>query len=249
MNAFSNDRGQTKAEEEPTRGDVPALAGLILGVGAVGAAMTRLPWQVILISGILAGVAGTVAVVRAGKVSKNRVAKLTGWGGLLLGGFSMTAGLFLAPAAIPRRNTQDLMISTALESAILNFHVEYDDLPDVGRHIVTTDSPDGVRLLKILLGMKDVSVAPQNTRGIKLLSVREGKNRRNGLIYTEDGMSLIGLFDVYGNGYTVVLNAKPGEPLRFPFGKKTIELAGRNCAVFSPGKDGKTGTADDVTTW
>jgi hypothetical protein len=152
--------GGRTTEEEPTRGDIPALAGLILGVGAVSAAITGLPWQLILIAGLLAGVAGTFAVVRAGKASKNRLARLTGWGGLLLGGFSMAAGLLQAPTANPRRNTKDLMAATALESAIHNFHVEYDALPDVGRHIVTTDSPDGVRLLKILLGMEDVFRCP-----------------------------------------------------------------------------------------
>lgn len=240
---------RTTAEEEPGKGDVPALAGLILGVGTVGAALTGLPWQMILVAGLLAGVTGTFAVVRAGKVSKNRVARLTGWGGLLLGGFSMAAGLSLAPTANPRRRTKDLMTATNLESAIRNFRVEYDVLPDVGRHIVTTDSPDGVTLLKILLGMEDVSVPSQNTRGIRLLSAREGKNRRNGLIYTVDGKSVEGLFDVYGNGYTVVLNTRHGEPLHVPYGKKTIEFRGRDCAVFSPGRDGKPETKDDVRTW
>jgi len=240
--------GQTTVEE-PRSGDIPALVALIFGVGAVGAVIVRLPWQLILIAGLLAGVAGTFAVVRAGKVPGNRITRLSGLGGLLLGGLTMTAGLFQAPTANPHRKTKDLMIAMALNSAIQNFSDEYDALPDVGRDSVTTDSPDGVQLLKILLGIEDSSAAPQNTRSIRFLSVREVRNRRLGLIYTENGTSVEGLFDAYGNGYIVVLQVKPGEPLLVPFGKKTIKLIGRDCAVFSPGKDGRPGTFDDVKTW
>lgn len=241
--------GQATVGNEPRKGYIPALAALILGVGAVGAAILMLPWQVILIAGVLAGAAGAFAMVRAGEAPVNRFVRLTGLGGLLLGGTPIVAGLFQAPTITTCGKMMDLSIATALESAVQNFRIEYGALPDVSRNIVATDSPDGLRLLKILLGMEDPTISHQNTRDIKFLSVPEGKNRRRGLIYTENGKSLEGLFDAYGNGYTVVLQVKSEEPLRLSFGKKVIELKGRDCAVFSPGKDGKPGTSDDVTTF
>ena len=45
------------------------------------------------------------------------------------------------------------------------------------------------------------------------------------------------------------INVKKEDKLRFKFGSRIIELPGRLAAAYSPGKDGKPGTSDDVITW
>lgn len=141
-----------------------------------------------------------------------------------------------------------LATATALESAVNSFYYEYDKLPDVADRI-TTNSPQGVELLHILLGLKEKSANPQNSRQIKFLSIREGKNRKNGLMYSQSGDSVEGLFDPWGNPYTVILYTGHDELLRFKIATKDIELKGRRVAVFSPGADQKEGTDDDIRTW
>lgn len=120
-------------------------------------------------------------------------------------------------------------------------------MPD-GEERVVTGSTQGVDFLNVLLGWEGESTAKLNVRDIKFLSVRESKNRKNGLSYGTSGI-LDGLFDPYGNAYTVFLNTEGGENLWFEIAGETVELAGRRVAVVSPGKDGKLGTSDDIKTW
>jgi hypothetical protein len=141
-----------------------------------------------------------------------------------------------------------LAIAEALELAATNFFIEYDKLPDVGAR-VTTNTPHGVELLNILLGIKERSANPQNDRQIKFLSLREGRNRKNGLLYSTSGNSVEGLFDSWGNPYTVILGSDDDEVLRFKVATEEIELKGRRVAVFSPGPDQEEGTGDDIRTW
>jgi len=141
----------------------------------------------------------------------------------------------------------ELATANALESAANNFFIEYGALPKVGSR-VRTDTPEGVRFLKILLGVENTD-KPRNTRAIKFLSVREGKQKRNGLMYAADGKSVEGLYDPWGSPYTVILDTEDGKHFRFTLGSKTIDLKARQAAACSPGPDQKLGTADDVTTW
>jgi hypothetical protein len=165
------------------------------------------------------------------------------------------AGTLLAFAALYQtsrqqlttcKRTSQLQMATALETAIYNFHTEYGKLP-ITENRVKTDTPSGITLLTVLLGLEK-SGEHQNTRDIKFLSVREGKNRKNGLIYSESGDSIKGLFDPWGNPYTVVLDTDLDEILRFKLGGKDIELKNRRVAAFSPGPDHQEGTSDDVRT-
>ena len=148
----------------------------------------------------------------------------------------------------PHGKSPSLASAHALESAINNFYTEYGDLPYVGNQ-VTTDTPDGLRLLNVLLGLERDVAKHKNTRNIKFLSVKIGKDKRNGLIYTSSGTSVEGLYDLWGNPYAVVLDADFDEHLQFNYGAKPVELKGRHVAIYSPGKDKKAGTSDDIKTW
>ncbi len=158
--------------------------------------------------------------------------------------------MFTAGHVDPRPNRSKYALATAIaiESAVINFQTEYGALPDAASH-VTTDSSEGINLLSILLGLEPQIQKPQNTRGIKLLYVKEGKDRKNGLIYSESGTSIEGLFDPWGNPYTIELDTQNAGHLHFTIGNKTIELKNRRVAAYSPGPDGKLGTKDDVITW
>lgn len=146
------------------------------------------------------------------------------------------------------KRTTQLVMATAVESAVSNFFTEYGKFPAAGAK-VTTDTPEGIRLLQVLLGREGAGAGSQNPRSIKFLAVKSGKDKRNGLACTADGKSLEGLFDPWGNPYTVEIDADCNELLEFQLGSKTVKLKGRRAAVHSPGPDRKPGTSDDVTTW
>lgn len=140
------------------------------------------------------------------------------------------------------------MAVTSLESAVNNFFTEYGKLPTVGSK-VTTDSPEGIQLLHVLLGIELMAENPQNARKVKFLAVKEGKKKRGGLIYAADGRTVEGLYDSWGNPYTVEIDTDYNETLEFKRGSRTETLKGRRVAVHSPGPDCIHGTRDDVTTW
>lgn len=137
----------------------------------------------------------------------------------------------------------------SLATAADQFFTEYSKLPGVpGR--VTTDSGEGIRLLNILMGNKPQDAAAENERFIRFLALREGRNNRGGVIYASTGSgSAVGLYDEWGNPFTVVLDTDGDEVLKFKLGSKKMRLEGRRVAVVSPGRDGKLGTSDDVKTW
>lgn len=147
----------------------------------------------------------------------------------------------------PTNSSRSLQLAIALEAAVNNFFTEYGKLPDVGTHL-TTDTENGVKFLNILLGIEELTDKAQNPRKIKFLGVREGKNKKGGIIY-DSSNKVQGLYDAWGNPYTVEINVSAQEPLRFMVGSRRVELKHRRPAAYSPGPDGKLGTADDVTTW
>lgn len=138
--------------------------------------------------------------------------------------------------------------ASAVEGAVIGYYNEYGSLPDVG-YKVTTNTGDGIRFLNIMLGLEGDSNKVQNTRGLKLLTVKETKTRSNGLLFKTSGRSAEGLYDAWGQPFTVVFDIQYDERLRFPLGSKTITLNARRCAVYSPGADKKLGTADDIKSW
>jgi len=84
---------------------------------------------------------------------------------------------------------------------------------------------------------------------MKLLSVKETKEKSGGLHFNSTGRAAEGLYDSWGNPFTVELDVKYEERLRVSIGSKTTILNGRRCAIYSPGQDKKFGTADDIKTW
>jgi hypothetical protein len=173
-------------------------------------------------------------------------------GGIVLGCFLALVGLgelFTPNRAITKaKKVTSLATATALEIAINSIYTEYGKLPNAGG-LVTTDSPEGLKLLNILLGLDAKSDDALNSRAIKFLSVKEGKNRKNGLVFAADGNSLEGLYDPWGIPYTVVLDTDYDERLQFKWGTQSVDLKKRRAAVFSTGPDQLLGTADDIATW
>lgn len=111
----------------------------------------------------------------------------------------------------------------------------------------TTNSADGIKILNILAGNED----QVNTRQVKYLTTTEAKGKKGGLVYNQSGREVTGMFDPWGNPYTVVLDTNYEERLEVSLGgsRAKVPLNGRRCAVYSPGQDKKLGTGDDVKTW
>ena len=168
------------------------------------------------------------------------------------------AGFAAGNAAIQKaKRTTALATATALESAVANFYTEYGSMPTSASTDETletgTSSGPGADLLKALLGQETIA-APINTRGIKFLSVKEGKAKRNGLMYgTGNPPAVEGLFDPWGGPYHITLDADYDEIVEAaPSAGGKIKLNGRRAVAWSNGADGTKGggkTADDVKTW
>jgi hypothetical protein len=86
--------------------------------------------------------------------------------------------------------------------------------------------------------------------------VKEGKAKKNGLIYNSAGTTVEGLYDPWGGTYKVMLDADYDEKVApLPKGGGTrVTLNGRRAAVWSDGADGVVKSAngkttDDVKTW
>ena len=172
------------------------------------------------------------------------------------------AGFAAGNAAILKaRKVTSLASATGIESAVSNFFTEYGSMPidgDADKE-VKTDSADGKKLVTVLMGFEGTGTNVLNTRGVKFLSVREGKKKgtkgSNGLIYSTDGKSVEGLYDPWGGGYYVMLDLNYNEqvegiPNTVLNGGKTLN--GRRVAVWSLGADGVSGKGtknDDVVTW
>lgn len=164
------------------------------------------------------------------------------------------AGFAAGNAAIQKaKKTTALATATAIESAINNFYTEYGAMPTTATTDETVTTKDD-KLIKVLLGL-ETGTNTLNTRNIKFLSVKEGKAKKNGLIYNTAGTAVEGLYDPWGGWFNVTMDADYDETLR---GVKTaagtaITLNGRRAAVWSNGADGVKGSGgtsgDDVKTW
>jgi prepilin-type N-terminal cleavage/methylation domain-containing protein len=151
------------------------------------------------------------------------------------------------------KRTTSMAAARGVESAVNNYFTEYGSMPGDGTEsadtTVKTNTPAGVNLLKVLLGIDTVI----NTRGVKFLSITEGKSNANGLMYNATGDTVTGLYDPWGGPYNVVLDFDFDEkvkPLTAAEAAKTLN--GRRVAVWSNGADGVNGggkAEDDVKTW
>jgi prepilin-type N-terminal cleavage/methylation domain-containing protein len=167
------------------------------------------------------------------------------------------AGFAAGNAAILRaRKATALATATAIESAVNNFYTEYGSMPTSSSSTQDdTVETDNVQFLNILLGQEGTGTNVLNTRAIRFLSVKEGKGKKNGLIYNSGGATVLGLYDPWGGTFKVKLDLDYDEKVSNvkPESKnaKTVTLNGRRVAVWSEGADfeDKDTAADDVLSW
>jgi hypothetical protein len=162
--------------------------------------------------------------------------------GLVMGytGSLLIVGGFIAgDAALTKaKKVTALAMAVGIESAVNNFHTEIGEMPSKTEII---DTSKDTSLAKALRGDDDPT---RNPRKIRFLAVKEAKLNKNGL----DPVTLK-IFDPWGHGYQVILNTRYTEQITVTRGGTTETLKGRRVVVFSVGKDGVAGTADDVKTW
>jgi prepilin-type N-terminal cleavage/methylation domain-containing protein len=160
------------------------------------------------------------------------------------------AGFSAGNAAIQKAKKLTAQAScTAIETAVNNYFTEYGSMPKEGTGTPTIDTINDLDFLEVLLGLDTT----MNTRGIKFLSVKEGKSEKNGLIYAKSGNTIEGLYDPWGGPYNVMLDLDYEEKLTpAPKAGGGAQLNGRRVAVWSDGADGVDGkgkSTDDVKTW
>lgn len=167
------------------------------------------------------------------------------------------AGFAAGNAAIQKaKKVTTLATCTSIESAVNNFYTEYGSMP---KDAMTTDTKVDSKdkpFLNALLGL-ETGTTIMNARGVKFLSVKEGKAKAgggtNGLVYT--GTTIVGIFDPWGGLFSVMLDGDYDEKITVQTAAATSPktLNGRRCAAWSNGADGVSGTGgrvgDDVITW
>ena len=152
------------------------------------------------------------------------------------------AGFAAGNAAITKaKRVTTLATAVAIEMAVNNFITEYGTMPSNGSTDTTLTTITDTGLLEVLLGLE----GKLNTRSIKFLSVKEGREKKNGLAYSSNGRGVVGLYDPWGGGYKVRLDLDSDEKL--DMGGETLD--NRRVAVLSDCPDRKAGTKDDVKTW
>lgn len=217
------------------------------------------------IVGFVVPIVASIAGIIMGHIAKARICKSSGamggggvaTAGLIVGYFSLVFTLVLvalsfagADAAIRKaRTTEGRIAASSMAVAVNNFYAEYNRLPDLSNEL-RTDTGEGVELLRILLAQEGTGDDVENPRGINFLSMKEGKGQRGGLYYgTGNSNQVQGLYDPFGEPYTVVLNTEYEDVLTFRVDSKTYNLRGEQVAIYSPGADGELGTVDDITSF
>ena len=142
-------------------------------------------------------------------------------------------------------------VASSIISAVDSFQSEYGALPvpagnsgKDGGSLFRTDSGDGVKILNILVGKEDEI----NTRKVQYLKTKEGKAKKDGLIYNSQGTEVTGLYDPFGNPFYIVLDTNYEDRITVQPASTPTTL-NRKSAVYSAGADKKMGTPDDVKTW
>ena len=161
------------------------------------------------------------------------------------------AGFAAGNAAIQKaKKTTALATVVSLEQAVNQFYTEYGSMPSA----VTTDTEisindaEGKKLTLTLLGM-ETGTTPLNPRAVKFLSAKEGKAKKNGIIYNTSGTAVDGIYDPWGGPYKLMLDGNYDERITVaPSGGTSVVLNGRRVAAWSEGADYNVGKkpADDV---
>ncbi|GAA5122703.1 type II secretion system protein [Luteolibacter yonseiensis] len=153
------------------------------------------------------------------------------------------------------RKLTALAAATSIESAVNNFYADYGSLPKNLNSDTEVDTSIDTEFLNVLLGWEPTSGTVLNSKGIRFLTVKEGKGKKGGLMTTGGGtQSAQGLYDPWGGGYKVMLDGDYNEIItpQPKGGAKATTLNGKRVAVWSDGADGVDGagtSSDDVKTW
>ncbi len=241
------------------------VVGLILLAGLLGMACYPrpilayvIPWAASITAIIFGHVASRNIRTSNGAIRGTNIAAT----GLFLGYF-VTAVIFLSfmnQLSTPDfRRIKARKVCIVLDTAILTFRDEYGCLPlPSGKEIteghdieILTDSPQGAKLLTVLMGLEDDSPDMLNPKKIRFLDLAEGKSNRDGIIYTSDNR-VQGLYDPWGQPYHILLDTDGDKALDnnpFDTGKQT--LSERPVGTFTFGKNRKNdrGGRDDIKSW
>jgi prepilin-type N-terminal cleavage/methylation domain-containing protein len=155
-------------------------------------------------------------------------------------------------AALKRaRTTEAEVMANGLVTAVERFETEYNRLPDFDTEVETSVGGQGAELLRVLLAQEGTGTDIQNKRKIVFLEAKEAKGRRGGIYYGSDGAGATaqGMFDPFGNPFTVVMNTDYEDTLTFQYGNQTYNLRGKSVVVYSPGADRVEGNQDDILTF
>lgn len=167
-------------------------------------------------------------------------------------------GFAVGVSSIQRAKKMAAMTTcVGIESAVNTFYSEYGALPadPVPTTAISSTSPEGLALLKVLLGADDAASVALNPKKIRFLSVKEGKKGgpnggMNGLYYVNDVLQ--GLYDPWGGPYKIMLDHEYADVVK-PNYTPAVTLNGRKVVAWSLGADGTGGSgganADDVITW
>jgi prepilin-type N-terminal cleavage/methylation domain-containing protein len=161
-----------------------------------------------------------------------------------------------AKAVDTAKRAKALSTCTALESAVNAFYNEYGCMPKELNDDPSTpiNTKTDLEFLNVLLGFTETANPPLNSKAIKFLTVKEGKSKKDGLIYSSTGDKITGLYDPWGGPYYVMIDGNYDEKIKVKTGSSaaTLTLNGRKVAVWTNGADGINGggkATDDVKTW
>jgi hypothetical protein len=152
-----------------------------------------------------------------------------------------SAGFAAGRAAVDAaQKATTLATASAIESSVNSFMAEYGTMPGEGSSDTTVITSSDTNLLELLLGLKS-----SNRKSIRLLDVKEVREKKNGVVYDMSSGRVVGLYDPWGSGYNVRLDLDSDTKLNV----NGDALHHRRVAVWSNGPDRRSGTKDDIKTW
>lgn len=177
-----------------------------------------------------------------------------------------SAGFIMANRAILKaRQVTCLATAVAVENSVNSFFSEYGSMPmpsiSQDTTVATCDKAPSFNLsfLTAMLG-EEVGTSALNSKAIKFLTAREGRNNKDGLMYNKGSAGTVkGLYDPWGGPLLVMLDGDYDERLEVQPAAATTPtvLRNRRVAVWSNGPDNLTDNqsstrgkvVDDVKTW
>ena len=163
---------------------------------------------------------------------------ITGYLGLVVVPVLAIAGFAGGTVAIAKaKEITAQAAATSLQTAIEQFYVEYSTMPTAANKL---DTEMDASLVRVVTGV-DKTLNPRSIRFLSLPSITSKKGGMDPVTQQ--------LFDPWGNGYQVIIDVHSSGSITVTRGSIVETVTGRRAVVFSLGKDGIAGTADDVITW